>query len=398
MVRRTLTHLLAAGLFFVFSNSGALQKEGLEEKIKSKQIELEELKRQIEQNRQEIERLKGKEGEIGSQIHRAEKQIDLLKRYIRGLRSQERRLERSIRRETAALRKAQRELSLHERDFAERLRRIYKHGRLRYTEVLLSARSFPDLLKRYKYLSLIERQDKADMEKIMQERDRLREHKSRLEARLKQKLDIRKEKSRQERLLKKEKAEKERLLATVQGDRKLAEKVNRELQAATEEIQLTIRRLLAEAEKREAREEAEGIISSYDFARRKGALRWPLDGPLIAKFGRYKDKRLKTWTFNRGIDIRTPVGTDVRAVAPGRVMLADWFRGYGRFLLVYHNDGYFTLYAHLSEILVDKGDEVQAGEVLARSGDTGSLDGPKLHFEVLKGTEALDPVEWLSKK
>ena len=110
-------------------------------------------------------------------------------------------------------------------------------------------------------------------------------------------------------------------------------------------------------------------------------------------------KRLpvRTVTFNRGVDIAVAEGTEVHAAAGGTVALTEWIRGYGKVLLMHHGGGYFTLCGHLSEILVVQGDRVLEGDVVAISGETGSLDGPKLHFEVLMGKEAQDPLEWLKE-
>ena len=107
---------------------------------------------------------------------------------------------------------------------------------------------------------------------------------------------------------------------------------------------------------------------------------------------------LKTWTFNRGIDIGAPLGADVRTIASGQVVLVGWLRGYGKYILIYHGDRYFSLYGHLKDIFVMEGDPVRDEDLLATVGSTGSLDGPKLHFEILNGREAQDPLIWLSKR
>jgi septal ring factor EnvC (AmiA/AmiB activator) len=91
------------------------------------------------------------------------------------------------------------------------------------------------------------------------------------------------------------------------------------------------------------------------------------------------------------------MGTGVTAVAAGQTVMVDWFRGYGKFVLLYHGTDYFTLYGCLSEVLVPVGSVVEEGQVIARSGDTGTLGQPMLHFEVLEGKEALDPLDWLSR-
>jgi septal ring factor EnvC (AmiA/AmiB activator) len=126
----------------------------------------------------------------------------------------------------------------------------------------------------------------------------------------------------------------------------------------------------------------------------KGNLIWPSRGKIIRGFGPIRDKRGIELT-NPGIDIEAKLGADVLAAATGVVMYVNWLRGYGQFLIVDHGAGYYTLYANLSDVLVESGDHVTAGELIALVGDSGSLEGPKLHFEVRYKKDQLNPLEWL---
>ena len=107
------------------------------------------------------------------------------------------------------------------------------------------------------------------------------------------------------------------------------------------------------------------------------------------------DEEFRTQTFRKGVDFGVEVGEPVYAVAPGEVRLAGWFRGYGNLAIVDHGDAYFTVSGHLDEIRVEVGDRVEAGDQIATAGETGSLSGPRLYFEIRRGGEALDPTEWL---
>jgi septal ring factor EnvC (AmiA/AmiB activator) len=90
-----------------------------------------------------------------------------------------------------------------------------------------------------------------------------------------------------------------------------------------------------------------------------------------------------------------PLGTPVQAVAAGRVRFAGWFRGYGRLAILDHGDGYFTVSGHLDELDVEVGDVLQTRQLIGTVGETGSLSGPRLYFEIRQGAQALDPREWL---
>jgi len=121
-----------------------------------------------------------------------------------------------------------------------------------------------------------------------------------------------------------------------------------------------------------------------------------VNGPLVGHFGPETHPKWGTTLLNNGIDIQSPQGTPVRAVAKGRVEYTnDDYAGYGQIVILNHGDGYYTLYAHLSSIQATQGTEVPAGQIIGRVGDTGSLKGSVLHFEVRKGGSALDPEQWL---
>ena len=123
-----------------------------------------------------------------------------------------------------------------------------------------------------------------------------------------------------------------------------------------------------------------------------------MEGRVVSKFGKHLHPVFKTVTLNEGVEIEAPLGSEVRTVFDGEVLYDGWLRGYGRFLIIGHGSGYYTLYAHLSQLLVAKGEEVKRGEPVALLGETGSLSGPQLHFEIRKGKEKLDPLLWLEKK
>lgn len=123
-----------------------------------------------------------------------------------------------------------------------------------------------------------------------------------------------------------------------------------------------------------------------------GAFIWPVQGSVISGYGA-KPGGL----FNDGINIAVPTGTPVRAAQDGEVAYAgNELRGYGNLLLVRHANGWMTAYAHNESLLVGRGDKVRRGQVIARSGASGSVGEPQLHFEMRQGTRAVDPVRYLA--
>lgn len=132
------------------------------------------------------------------------------------------------------------------------------------------------------------------------------------------------------------------------------------------------------------------------FGARRGRLPFPARGPVEVAFGRQVDPRFRTVTHHNGIDIRAPAGSAVHAPHHAVVGFAGPFRGYGNLVVLDHGEGYFTLYAHLDLVFVESGQRVGEGERIATVGETGSLKGPYLYFEIRSGQKPLDPAEWLA--
>jgi septal ring factor EnvC (AmiA/AmiB activator) len=133
------------------------------------------------------------------------------------------------------------------------------------------------------------------------------------------------------------------------------------------------------------------------FFRQKGRLILPVPGKIISRFGIKQSGDYKSFTFQSGIDIRGEQGEPVRTVFRGDVIFAEWLKGYGNVVIIDHGDHYYTLYAHLQEMFRKKGDAVDTGDVIATLGDTGSLKGVRLHFELRHHGKPVNPVKWLKK-
>ena len=122
-------------------------------------------------------------------------------------------------------------------------------------------------------------------------------------------------------------------------------------------------------------------------------LRWPVEGKIISAFGQRPDG-----THNDGVNLAVPLGTDVHAAEAGTVAYAgNELKGYGNLILVRHDNGWVTAYAHANEMLVSRGDVVRRGQVIAKAGKTGQVDQPQLHFELRQGQKPVDPTPFMDR-
>jgi murein DD-endopeptidase MepM/ murein hydrolase activator NlpD len=120
--------------------------------------------------------------------------------------------------------------------------------------------------------------------------------------------------------------------------------------------------------------------------------RWPVRGKVIAGYGAKTNGK-----SNDGINLAVPEGTPVKAAEDGVVAYSgNELKGYGNLVLIRHSNGYVTAYAHASELLVKRGDTIKRGQVVAKSGQSGEVGSPQLHFEIRKGSQPVDPLQFLS--
>jgi murein DD-endopeptidase MepM/ murein hydrolase activator NlpD len=143
-------------------------------------------------------------------------------------------------------------------------------------------------------------------------------------------------------------------------------------------------------------DEAIDLLDRMKSEARRLPIANPSPGHSISSiFGVRKDPLLGTPAMHSGMDFRAPIGSDARATAAGTVISAGWNGGYGRMVEVQHTGGFTTRYGHLSKILVKKGQELSAGDVVGKVGSSGRSTGPHLHYEVRRNGDALNPVRFL---
>ena len=361
--------------------------------------ELERIRREAAEKREAATRLKGQENKAVFQLRRAERELNLTRKRLRGLQQRHNTLDRRLEVTRADLERSAAQLEQQHDKLARRLRNMFKFGAARELELLLSPRSFGQLMARWDFLVMVAEQDHLLLEDIRGRKEMVQADQQRLVLNL---TDLEKNARRttaENRRLATLRQERATTVKTIQTQREAYESAAAELERTARAIQ----RLLAQLERKRKQESERARQQGRtpqpytgDFARGQGSLEWPVGGEVVGRFGPEKHPKWGTTTLNNGVDIAASVGSPVRAVAKGRVdYTSEDFGAYGQIVILNHGDGYYTLYGHLSEILVSVGQEASSGQTIARSGDTGSLKGPILHFEVRKGGTSLDPETWL---
>lgn len=388
--------LAVAALVSMCGAAAASAQDSLEA---AKRAELERVQQQAREHRAAASRLRGQEQKELVQLRRTERELNTTRKRLQGLQQRRGTLDRQLVVTRVNFDRSVASLAQQKAKLARRLRSLYKYGAGRELEFLLSTRSFAELLSRWDFLVMVAEQDRVLLENIEGQKETVEANQSRLERNLTEIQRTATKTTRENRRLAGLRQERELTVDAIKTQRQAFEAAAAELEKTARDI----RNLLAQLE-RKRREESQRARSegrnpqpyTGNFAQGQGRLDWPVRGRIIGHYGTETHPKWGTVTMNNGIDIEAAIGTPVHAVARGRVdYVSEDFGTYGQMVILNHGDGYYTLYGHLSSIGVSVGQEVATGQVIAESGDTGSLKGPILHFEVRKGGTSLDPQSWL---
>ncbi len=275
----------------------------------------------------------------------------------------------------------------------ERLARVlvalYKHGRFNPARLALEARDLRVFLEQARNLGLIAAtQDRlitdfiARLDELGRADRELRKKEIEIASLTKQASEKRTELEAEER---KDKAR----IAAIKTNQKSYEQAIRELNLRAQELENLLRELQARPGE---------VLPGLPFAETKGRLAWPVAGRVTQSFGLQRGS-FNTKTQNNGIEIAPPSAeVNVRAIHAGKVVYADFFPSYGNLLILDHGGNYHSLYGHCAEFLVKTGDIVAAGAPIAVVGDTASLVGVSLYFEIRYQTKPVDPLLWLLRR
>jgi septal ring factor EnvC (AmiA/AmiB activator) len=368
-----------------------------QQRIQAEERKLKDLRDEIQGLRQRDRDLGRKERDTTAQLNKVQKEAALTADLLRQLEAKQARVEEQIDGIRAEHARASEDLAERKRRMARTLRAMYVRGTPTNAEVVLRTASIRYALSHFKYLGLVARNNERLVQEIrVQER-----YLAATDAKLTETLyeittnaeEMRDEKERLGQI----RVSRQSVLQRVRRQRADYQRAISDLAAAERKVQSMITVL----EKRRAQALASGrgadVFPDVGFARLRGAMPWPTRGRVMTGYGRQKNPRHGTETFNSGIDIAAAEGTEVRCVARGQVEYVQWLDGYGKTIIVNHGGGFYTVYAHLSEAMVSESMALEPGHVIGRVGDTGSLDGTKLHFEVRAGEhgEPVDPLRWL---
>jgi murein hydrolase activator len=372
----------------------AAPSDDFDKKIEEKNLALDSVKAELRKGREKLRQLQEEEGSHLAQIEQVERNIAASQHYLRRINFRMDTVAQTISSLESELDGENIRLALRQREMKKRLRYIYKTGQSEIPQIVLSSRSMSDLLHRVRYFEELHGYDRLLLSQIENARSRIKDRKAALEKVRAQLVRLKSEKVREQGELISDQESRKKLLENVRTQKAVYATMIKELEAAQQELKIIVLQLENRRKKmRTAREQ--GMLASFE--KRKGSLPWPVEGRVLSEFGKVVHSVYKTVIMNTGIDIGAQRGEKVFCIATGKVAYVGWMRGLGKFTIVDHG-GYYTTYAHMDEVAVEKDAEVKSGSILGEIGDQGMLGGTRLHFEIRKSSEALDPLDWLEAR
>ncbi len=358
--------------------------------LKEEKVELDKLREKIRKQNNKLKAIGQKETHVLQTLENIEDRLHLRQRELKIYKWNLKVNQEQIQKLKARIEEKEEQLIGFERVLKDRLRRIYLDGDMYLVKIIFSADSFGDLLTRIKYMENVMAYDGAVFQKYSEQLRSLELENEKLLKSNSALRDLEKDISQKQASLETEADEKARFLKKIKNEKHYVLRTKKELLNASRQLNDLISKL----------EEKLVLDEGLSLEDMKGRLVYPVKGKVVRRFGKSWEKKFGTYIVYNGINLKAKKGTEVKSVFFGRVLFTGFLKGYGNLVIIGHGKKYHSLYGHLDAIKVKTGDVVPEGKVIGLAGDSGSLMGETLYFELRHGGKPINPKSWfnLAKK
>jgi len=354
--------------------------------------QLDSVKTEIEALNQDLSKNKKSKAALYEQLKKQSRSVSELNKDLLIL-------EQNIKRKKQQLAELERQVSSQQQSHTQQLealndqiRTSFINGKPSVIKVLLNQHNPATLARTSQYFHYYHQARQQQLEKITSTLTNLSLDQKNLYSAQKQQQRLYEQQSQKKKQLHSKTKQRQTTLALLEG--KINDQGSR--LSALHEQEKSLKALLASLNKPKAKTPTSQIpYKGSSFGQRSGSLPWPLKGKIVARYGSSRNVGKLTW---QGILISSAPGTNIVASAPGKVIFADWLRGFGLLIIIDHGDQYMTLYGNNETLLKQVGDTVSTGELIAQSGDKGVRQHAGLYFEVRHKGSPTNPLKWLSKR
>ena len=397
MYRQIIVFLLTfQGLILSQRSQPDFQKE-----LEAQSSAIQSLKDEINATKKRIQSEGRKEKSSVRRVSNLSEEISLLQQLLKEIKKEEKLLVADISRSERKIGESEEELDTLRTRYARRLSTIYKKGQISNLEKILSSTSWRQAIYRTKYLKIISEIDQKTHDIIRSLLIQIGRQKLELEAVLRKKRRLKRDREKTLVSVRSKKKKEQRELVKIRKSQKDLKVYLTEKQAGVKQLEDIIKKIqedIARSEREERIRKQQMVLKSKEFPKLKGQLQWPAEGRVVTKFGRQWNPKLKTTTENPGIDIKGKPGSQIRSVLGGVVTTITFIRGFGTTIIIDHGGGFYTVYSHVTNVETNEDSQVRSGDVIAYMGDSGSINGSQLHFEIWGQGKKLNPEYWLTRK
>jgi len=317
-------------------------------------------------------------------LNKARKSVSAIKKEIAGI-------EKKIHEISESYIDLSEKIKISEKYVSKRLVALYKLHRLGKIQVFASAESMSEIFQRENALERILDHDEDRQKKLIENKAKVKNLLTIMNNTKKEKVNLAQELIEQINIISLEKEKRSKLLADIRSKKSLGIAAIESLKNSANELDKTMKALSVEFKQLKQVEK----IKTKKITSFKGLLNMPVKGKIISFFGHYKNTKFNVKNFRSGIDIKADRGEPIHALYDGLIIYSSWFKGYGNMIVIAHGENYYSVYAHIEELFKTKGDKVEQDEVIATVGDTGSMVGSGLYFELRHHGKPMNPLGWL---
>ncbi|UCH90695.1 MAG: peptidoglycan DD-metalloendopeptidase family protein [Nitrospirota bacterium] len=380
-------------LIFTVQLGFGAEPSTIKDEMSQERVRLEQLKKKIAETKKKATQAKKKHGSVLKNIEQLDKQLYRKKKERTRIDAQIKEKDQELANLSSNIVDLERNVQTHRDAVTARLRLLYMEGRIGYLKTLFRAESFAEATNRMDYIGWIAQQEHTlvrEFQEDLTELQLLRDQQAHARETL---LALQGETHNTIKEISGLKRKKRTVLVSLSKEKNTHERTVEDLKRSAEQVDSLLKALdqrfrLAQSKLRTK----PGKLPSL------GSFLWPAKGKVVSFFGRQKHPTFDTYVNKKGIEIKAREGSPIRSISAGKVVYADWLKGYGLVVIVDHTNGFYSLYAHASKLLVTEGNGVTMGQMIGHTGETGVTEDDTLYFELRKGTTPIDPLKWLAKR
>ncbi len=385
--------LPALGLSLTVSAGYGAGPSSIENEMTQERKRLEQLQKKIAESKEKATKAEQQHGSVLKNIEQLDQRLYRTKKERNRIDAEIREKDQELAKLSTNISDLESNVQTHREAVTARLRLLYIDGRSGYLKTLFTAETFADAANRMDYISWIAQREHALVRQFQEDLTNLQLLKDQQAQARETLLALQGETQSTIKEISGLKRKKRTVLVSLSKEKDTHERTVEDLKRSAEQVDSLLKALdqrfqLAQSQLRKA----PGKLPSL------GSFLWPVKGKVVSFFGRQKHPTFDTYVTKKGIEIQAREGSPIHSVSAGNVVYADWLKGYGLVVIVDHTNGFYSLYAHASKLLVAEGNAVTMGQMIGHTGETGVTEDDVLYFELRKGTTPIDPLKWLAKR